>query len=79
MKSKAAGCGSISTVISGIVLLCVSSVIIIIVIIIITIIIVIIIIIFKREDEFECFKGIYLKVKKSFEVKTEWWQFSPWS
>ena len=77
MKSKAAGCGSISTVISGIVLLCVSSVIII-VIIIITIIIVIIII-FKREDEVECFKGIYLKVKKSFEVKTEWWQFSPWS
>ena len=77
MKSRAAGCGSISTVISGIVLLCVSSVIIIIV-IIITIIIVIIII-FKREDEVECLKGIYLKVKKSFEVKTEWWQFSPWS
>ena len=37
MKSKAAGCGSISAVISGIVLLCVSSIIII---IIITIIIV---------------------------------------
>ena len=35
MKSKAAGCGSISTVISSIVLLCVSSIIIIIIIIII--------------------------------------------
>ena len=35
MKSKATGCGSISTVISSIVLLCVSSIIIIIVIIII--------------------------------------------
>ena len=40
MKSKAAGCGSISTVVSGIVLLCVSSIVII---IIITIIIIIII------------------------------------
>ena len=35
MKSKAAGCGSISTVISSIALLCVSSIIIIIIIIII--------------------------------------------
>ena len=43
MKSKAAGCGSISTVIYSIVLLCISSIIIII--IIITIIIIIIIII----------------------------------
>ena len=41
--------------------------------------IVIIIITFRREDEVEFFKGIYLKVKKSFEVKTEWWEFSPWS
>ena len=38
MKSKAAGCGSISTVISSIVLLCVSSIIIIMIIIIIIII-----------------------------------------
>ena len=30
------------------------------------------------EDEVECFEGIYLKVKKSFEVKTEWWEFSSW-
>ena len=45
MKSKAAGCGSISTVIYSIVLLCISSIIIII--IIITIIIIIIIITIK--------------------------------
>ena len=30
------------------------------------------------EDEVECFEGIYQKVKKSFEVKTEWWEFSSW-
>ena len=44
MKSKATGCGSISTVFSSIVLLCVSIIIIIIIIIIIMIIILIIII-----------------------------------
>ena len=43
MKSKAAGCGSISTVISSIVLLCVSSIMIMIIIIIIITIIIIII------------------------------------
>ena len=31
------------------------------------------------EDEFECFEGIYYKVKKSFEAKTEWWEFSSWN
>ena len=31
------------------------------------------------EDEVECFKGINLKVKKNFEVKTEQWEFSSWS
>ena len=40
MKSKAAGCGSISTIISSIVLLCVSSIIVKIIIIIMTIIII---------------------------------------
>ena len=44
MKSKATGCGSISTVFSRIVLLCISSIIIIIIIIITTITIIIIII-----------------------------------
>ena len=42
MKSKATGCGSISTVFSNIVLLCVSSIIIVIILIIIIIIIIII-------------------------------------
>ena len=45
MKSKAAGCGSISTVIFSIVFLCVSSIIIIIIIIMIIIIMIVIIII----------------------------------
>ena len=31
------------------------------------------------EDEVECCEGIYYKVKKSFEVKTESWEFSSWS
>ena len=35
--------------------------------------------VFRREDEVECFEGIYEKVKKSFEVKTEWWEFSSWT
>ena len=34
--------------------------------------------IFRREDEVECFKGIY-KDKKSFTVKIEWWEFSSWN
>ena len=34
---------------------------------------------FRREDEAECFEGIYWKVKKSFEVKTKWWKFSLWN
>ena len=31
------------------------------------------------EDEVEYFEGIYQKVKKSFEVKTKWSEFSLWS
>ena len=34
---------------------------------------------FRREDKVECFEGIYYKVKKCFEVKTEWWEFRSWS
>ena len=49
MKSKAAGCGPISTVFSSIVLLCVSSMIIMIIIIIKIIIIIIIIIDFEED------------------------------
>ena len=29
-----------------------------------------------EADEVDCVKGIYWKVKKSFEVKIEWWEFS---
>ena len=47
MKSKAAGCGLISTVISSLVLLCISSIIIITIIIIIIIIIIVIVITIK--------------------------------
>ena len=35
--------------------------------------------IFRREDEVECFEGIYQKDKKSFEGKTEWWECKSWS
>ena len=31
------------------------------------------------EDEVECFEVVYWKLKKSFEVKTQCWEFSSWS